>query len=163
VALVRRTAALFAAALVAFAPSSRAEDCSEDDADAAEQSLGAVIDQLKAAPGKRGAWDKLGVAIRRYRSCDEDELAQLFSIAVCQQLTRGWKDAPAIALAGRRSPEVLAFLLRHLDRTCPSADLARIAENSERRCPRYGKKFCAAIRARAAEALADHPAIPADE
>ena len=138
-------------------------ECTDDDADAAEQELGQVIDRLEPVPGRGGAWDHLQLAIRRYRACDEEELAELFSQAVCKQLARGWKDAPAIARSLRRAPELQVFLLAHLDHNCAPAELDLIQVNAATRCPRYGQKLCAAVRARARQVLEDHPARPKEE
>jgi hypothetical protein len=153
-----RLLALGAALFLLGAPARADDKCSDDDADAAEQALGVVIDQLKANPGQRGAWDKLDVAIRRYKACDEYELTPLFSEAVCLQLSDGWKDAPAMALSVKRAPEVLPFVLLHLDNTCAPERLDKVLAQVARRCPRYGKGLCAALRKRAEAVLADHPA-----
>lgn len=155
--------ALLVLLLLAAPAGSRGAECTDDDADSAEQELGWVIDRLKSAPGKRGAWDHLHLALRRYRTCDEEELAELFSQAVCKQLAQGWKDAPAIALAVRRDPELQGFLLGHLDHGCAPADLDLIQQNAVVRCPRYGQKLCAAVKARVVRVLEDHPARPREE
>jgi hypothetical protein len=152
---------LCAAALAA--PAGGADDCSEEDAEKTELALGAGIDILKASPGGRGAWEKLSPALRTLRRCDEDELSELFSDAVCRQLADGWKDAAAIASAVRRSPELLEFLLRHLDHGCAAESLEKVRENAKRRCPRYGLKFCTAVAARAAKVLEELPAASRDE
>ena len=160
--LVRPPARLLAlaAALVLLGAPARADDCSDEDAEAAEAALGAVIDQLKDHPGGRGSWENLDVAVRRYKRCDEYELAPLFSEAVCLQLADGWRDAPAMVLTGKRAPEVLLYVLSHLDHTCAPERLDKIVAQSSRRCPRYGKSLCDAVRKRAEAVLADHPARP---
>ena len=158
--LVRPSARLLALG-IAFsllgAPA-RADDCDDDEAEAAEQAVGVVIDQLKANPGGRGTWEKLDVTIRRYRQCDAAELGPLFSEAVCLQLAEGWRDAPSMALSVKRAPEVLPFVLLHLDATCAPERLEKILAQLSRRCPRYGKGLCAALRKRAEAVLAEHPA-----
>jgi len=146
------------AALALLGAPARADDCSDDEAEEAEQAIGVVIDQLKESPGGRGTWEKLDVAIRRYRRCDEYELGPLFSEAVCLQLADGWRDAPAMARSARRAPEVLGFVLAHLDNTCAPERLDKILGQLSRRCPRYGKGLCAALRKRAEAVLAEHPA-----
>ena len=146
------------AALALLGAPARADDCDDDEAEAAEQAVGVVIDQLKANPGGRGTWEKLDVSIRRYKACDEYELTALFSEAVCLQLADGWRDAPAMARSARRAPEVLGFVLAHLDNTCAPERLDKILAQVDRRCPRYGKSLCEAIRKRAEAVLADHPA-----
>ncbi len=158
--LLRPPARLLAlgAALALLGAPARADDCSDEESEAAEEAVGAVIDQLKESPGGRGTWEKLDVAIRRYKSCDEHELSPLFSEAVCLQLADGWRDAPALALSIKRAPEVLPFLLSHLDNTCAPERLDKILGLAARRCPRYGRGLCAALRQRVQAVLADHPA-----
>jgi hypothetical protein len=158
----RPTARLLAlgAALALLVVPARADECSDEQAEAAEEALGGVIDQLKEHPGGRGSWEKLDVAVRRYKRCDEHELSVLFSEAVCLQLADGWRDAPAMALTLKRAPEVMPFVLAHLDNTCAPERLDKILGLAGRRCPRYGKALCDAVRKRALEVLADHPARP---
>jgi hypothetical protein len=160
IVLVRPPARLLAvgAALALLGAPARADDCSDEEAEAAEAALGEVIDQLKESPGGRGSWEKLDVAVRRYKACDEYELSPLFSEAVCLQLADGWRDAPAMVLTNKRAPEVLPFVLSHLDNTCAPERLDKILGQVARRCPRYGKSLCEAIRKRAEAVLADHPA-----
>lgn len=163
--LVRPPARLLAlgAALALLVAPARADECSDEDAEAAEEALGAVIDQLKERPGGRGFWEKLDPAIRRYRSCDEHELSPLFSEAVCLQLADGWRDAPAMVLTLKRAPEVMTFVLSHLDNTCAPERLDKILGLVDRHCPRYGKGLCELVRGRALAVLADHPARPKHE
>ena len=159
-----KLATLLVSLLLAAAPAgSRGAECTDDDADAAEQELGQVIDRLKTGPARRGAWDHLHLAVRRFRTCDEEELAELFSQAVCKQLAQGWKDSPAIALAVRRDPELQGFLLGHLDHRCSPAELDLIQQNATAHCPRYGQKLCAAVKARVVKVLEDHPARPKED
>jgi hypothetical protein len=142
-------------ALCLAAPAGLADECSDDDADAAEQSLGQVIDQLKAHPGGRGSWEKLLASIRRYRSCDEEEIAAIFSEAVCRQLSSGWKDAAQIGADVRKDGRLLSFLVEHLDESCGQADLEQVRRNAKGKCPRYGARLCAALVDRAESQLGD--------
>ena len=149
--------------LLAAPTGSGGGECTDEQAEVTEQALGAVIDQLKANPGQAGAWEQLLLTVRRHRVCDEEELADLFSQAVCRQLAQSWKDAPAIARSVRRDASLQLFLLAHLDENCAPADLEKIQKNAAARCPRYGKALCAAITARAQQVLEDRPGRARDE
>jgi hypothetical protein len=115
--------------------------CTERDAVAAD----AIVDHLDS-------WAQVDAAFRKYGHCDDGGIAEGMSEAIARLLTDRWKTLPELGAQIKRNPPLESFVLRHIDSTLDSDDLAKIATLSTRSCPAGMRSLCKALAHAASQA-----------
>jgi hypothetical protein len=116
--------------------------CSPKDAEAAD----AAVDSLSS-------WQTVQVWRRKYANCDDGSIAEGSSEAIAKLLVGKWDTLSTLTALIARDPALESFVIRHIDSTLDTADLARIRDLSASSCPPEGTALCKSIHEAAAKAL----------
>ncbi|MBS2025722.1 MAG: hypothetical protein JST92_25260 [Deltaproteobacteria bacterium] len=128
-------------------------ECTAADLADAHTALGKFSHEESEMQGAQ-LWPLLERAIHDYHHCDEPPISGEFSTTTCELLGHHWTEAGEVSRAARKHAFVNRFLAMHIDGTCDEALLLAIAQQAEKKCPRYGKAFCQTVEAAAKAALA---------
>lgn len=124
--------------LAACTFSVQAQQCSAHQAERAQ----AAVDHLDS-------WRGLEAARRRFGQCDDGAIAEGFSEAVARLLVDRWMTLGELLSLTRHNAQLKTFVLKHIDSTLDTDDLARIEELARLKCPATQQATCREI-ARAA-------------
>jgi len=141
------TATLFrvtAIAMLVWMPVAYGKVCTPRDANAAD----AMVDHLDS-------WAKVNLALTKYGQCDDGAIAEGNSEAIARLLVEHWTALPQLNALIKRNPPLKAFVLRHINSTLDSDDLAKISRLSTASCPARMAALCKEI-ASAASAARHH-------
>jgi hypothetical protein len=125
--------------LAADAPSA----CSDAESAAADKYASAV----KVLPG---SWQEVYDNFRRFRHCDEDDVADKFAADVTTMLDKHWDLLPDLLKLTKSDAAFRSFVLNHIDASDYDEVLEGIADRARKSCPAGAKDFCADL-AKAAE------------
>lgn len=120
----------------------QAQQCSAYQAERAQ----AAVDQL-------ASWRGLDEARKRFGQCDDGGIAEGFSEAVARLLVDRWTTLGELQSLTRHDGHLLRFVLKHIDSTLDTDDLARIEELARTKCPSMQGATCHAIARAARRAL----------
>jgi hypothetical protein len=90
-------------------------------------------------------WEQVFGAYQRYRQCDDGAIAEGYSASIAALLADRWDRVNELLVLSNAHPQFEAFVLRHVDVTMSLDQSKTIQENVRARCPRAGKRLCAAI------------------
>jgi hypothetical protein len=97
-------------------------------------------------------WGQIYESFRMYSACNEGVIAEGFSDAAVQMLTRRWNQLGRLRTLAARDTHFRGFVFEHIDATTEPDDLLEIVTNASRRCPPQAKNLCDGIRLQAAQA-----------
>lgn len=98
-------------------------------------------------------WDALYKSYKSYRLCDDGAIAEGYSDSVARILAHHWGTLPRFASLGKEDDGFRKFVLRHIDATDDTEDLAVIEKNAKGRCPAGLTALCGDISRRAHRAI----------
>lgn len=133
---------LFIAFLVATTCSAATNDCSEIEAQAADN----ATDSMKS-------WTSIYSGFKRYGKCDDGGIAEGFTEAVVHLLASKWNTLPKVAVLVKKDHKFYKFFLRHIDASADTDELKKIYSFTQSQCPVNLKKLCAAIGSEAEQAI----------
>ena len=93
--------------------------------------------------------------LKHYAHCDDGEAAEGFSDAVGRLLIYSWHRLPELAKLSQTNPELLKFVIRHIDATLLPEDLARIEFKANHQCSKGQNALCKKIAKAAKDARND--------
>jgi hypothetical protein len=98
-------------------------------------------------------WKKVHAFYSEFAACDDGEVADLFSEAVLNLLTKHWVEINVLMSEIKKDQPFQEFVLNHVDSTADTEDLKRVRANATNHCPKEESSLCAAIAKTADEAL----------
>ncbi|WP_238537967.1 hypothetical protein [Paraburkholderia atlantica] len=125
---------LIAAAAAAWMPLAHGKACTENDAVEAD----AMVDHLDS-------WPQINTAFSKYSHCDDGEIAEGYSEAIERLLTDHWKASPELDAQIKLNPSLESFVLRHINSTLDTDDLAKIVTLATKSCPEGMIPLCKAL------------------
>lgn len=129
------------AACLLWIPLAHSKVCSEREATAAD----AMVDHLDS-------WSQVNVAFTKYGHCDDGEIAEGNSEAIARLLVDHWETLPQLDALIRHNPRLKPFVLRHIDTTLDTGDLAKIGTLAASACPAGMANLCRDLSTAAARA-----------
>jgi hypothetical protein len=93
----------------------------------------------------RGNWARINTAFSKYGHCDDGEIAEGYSEAIARLLIDHWKALPELDAQIKLKPPLESFVLRHINSTLDTDDLAKIVTLSTKSCPKGMSPLCKAL------------------
>jgi len=103
--------------------------------------------------GTLRSWDSLHNSYKRYKQCDDGDIAEGYSESVARILVDHWSTLSRLATLARRDARFRRFVLGHVDASLDGDDLKKITANANTRCPSGLSALCADLAKSADEAL----------
>jgi hypothetical protein len=141
---IRKSIAAIAISLLAFGcvqAKRRAAMCSPAQAQAAD----AAVDTLTS-------WDALRDFYKKFRRCDDGDIAEGSSEAVARLFVDKWDELPQLVKLTAGDTTFRSYVLRHINTTLNTDDLVKIAESAKEKCPVGISSFCGRIHTAAVNA-----------
>jgi hypothetical protein len=77
-----------------------------------------------------------------YRQCDDGAIAEGYSESVARILVDHWTTLPQLERVAANDIEFRAFVMKHVDATLSTDDLAKIRKNAQAHCPKGLRAIC---------------------
>ena len=88
------------------------------------------------------SWDALHGSYSLYRQCDDGAIAEGYSESVARILVDHWTTLPQLERVAANDIEFRAFVMKHVDATLSTDDLAKIRKNAQAHCPKGLRAIC---------------------
>lgn len=130
------TAALlaFVACMSNYASAATHETCTAREAKAATSEVGQLED-----------WDGMYRSFKRFRHCDEGDVAEEYSYAIGHLLAHDWNRLDDLLRITASDRDFAQFVVLHIDENIPEWDAQLIVRNSRKRCPPGAQWLCKSI------------------
>jgi hypothetical protein len=103
------------------------------------------------------SWDALHRSYSLYRQCDDGAIGEGYSESVARILVDHWTTLPQLARAAENDIGFRAFVMKHVDATLNTDDLAKIRKNAQTQCPKGLRAVCNDLTNQADSALRERP------
>jgi hypothetical protein len=100
-------------------------------------------------------WDALYKSYHSHRNCDDGAIGEGYSESVIRILADHWSSLSRLDALGRQDPEFRHFVLRHVDATLNTDDVALVKHKAKTECPMRLNKLCNDLAKQADAALND--------
>lgn len=87
-------------------------------------------------------WKALYKSYQLYRQCDDGAIAEGYSESVARILVDHWKNLPDLDLLTKADARFRHFVLRHVDATLSTDDVAIVRKRAKRECPAGLDSLC---------------------
>ncbi len=101
-------------------------------------------------------WKALYKSYQLYRHCDDGAIAEGYSESVARILVDHWKTLPELDLLTKADASFRHFVLRHLDATLNTDDVAVVRRRARRECPSGLDSLCKDLAIKADGALQEN-------